>query len=116
MVTLYFDADRLDSPLPLVREMSKRLALAFSLAINPAKPLFLDDEDQVKDLDDWDYLSLEAVVGPKEEHRTGTAQSNEVVLTSANKGDLDSSKLLADPAPTGFSLGTFILSFWMKDL
>jgi hypothetical protein len=115
MVILYLDADRLDSPLPLVREMSKRLALAFSLAINPAKPLLLDDEDQVKDLDDWDYLSRKAVVGPKEEQRTGTAQSNEVVLAST-KGDMDSSELPGDLAPTGFNLGWFILSSWMRYL
>lgn len=115
MVILYIDADRLDSPLPLVREMSKRLALAFSLAINPAKPLLLDDEDQVKDLDDWDYLSLKAVVGSKEKHHTGTVQSNQVVLAST-EGDMDSSKLLADRAPVTSSLGKFILSFWMEDL
>ncbi|KAG0631011.1 hypothetical protein M758_1G220500 [Ceratodon purpureus] len=95
--------NRLDSPLPLVREMSKRVALAFSLAINPAKPLLLDDEDQVKDLDNWDYLSLEAVVGSKEEHRTGTAHSNEVALTLA-KGDMGSNKPLADAAPTDFGV------------
>ena len=109
MVTLYHGADRLESPLPLVREMSKRMALVFSLAINPAKPLLLDDEDQVKDLDDWDYLSLKAVVGPKGKHHTGTAESNEVVLASI-KGDMDSTNLLTDPAPTGFSLGRFFLS------
>lgn len=109
MVTLCLDADRLDSPLPLIREMSKRVALAFSLAINPAKPLLLDDEDQVQDLDNWQGLSLRAVVGPREEHQTGSAQSTEVVLGS-NKEVVDSSKLPADLAPTGFNLGRFFSS------
>lgn len=111
MVTLHLNSDRLDSPLPLIREMSKRLALAFSLAINPAKPLLLDDEDQFKDLDNWDDLTLKAVVGPKEDHQTATAQSNQVVLGS-NKGAVDSSKLLADPAPTGKFIFTSRLEKW----
>ena len=111
MVTLRLAADRLDSPLPLIREMSKRLALAFSLSINPSKPLLLDDEDQVEDLDNWDDLNLKAVFGSKEvDHQTGSAQNTKVVFGS-NQRTMDSNKLLADPAPAS----RFMFTSWLEN-
>ncbi|XP_024364658.1 uncharacterized protein [Physcomitrium patens] len=97
--------NRLDSPLPLIRDMSKRLALTFSLAINPAKPLLLDDEDEVKDLDDWDDLSVRAVDSSKEKRQSSITRSTGDVPGSS-KEDVDSIKPVtgfAVPSVSGFN-------------
>ncbi|KAI5083844.1 hypothetical protein GOP47_0000013 [Adiantum capillus-veneris] len=47
---------RLESPVQLVRLMAKKVALAFSLVVDPANPLLLDEDDKVEDLADWEVL------------------------------------------------------------
>ncbi|KAL3696884.1 hypothetical protein R1sor_010960 [Riccia sorocarpa] len=49
-------SNRLDSPLVQVRQMGKRIALAFSLAMDSEKPLLLDEEDTREDLQNWEGL------------------------------------------------------------
>lgn len=75
---------RLESPLPLVRAMAKRVALAFSLVIDQANPLLIDEDDKVEDLSDWDQLASDRPgVGKKQvEHRLPKLESlpkNEVL-------------------------------------
>lgn len=48
-----FETGRLESPLHLVRLMAKKVALEFSLVIDQANPLLLDEDDKVEDLCDW---------------------------------------------------------------
>ncbi|CAM6043737.1 unnamed protein product [Sphagnum compactum] len=81
---------RLESPLPQVRQMAKRVALAFSLVLNPANPLFLDDGDEIGDLDDWDGLHL---IGNPSQTREPLEQPGVAAITSSV---LDGSKFTDD--------------------
>lgn len=49
-------ADRLESPISHVRDMAARVAFAFSLSIDPEKPLWIDDSDKGRDLLEWKSL------------------------------------------------------------
>ncbi|KAG6554338.1 hypothetical protein Mapa_004254 [Marchantia paleacea] len=49
-------SNRLDSPLHPVRQMAKRIALAFSLSMDSSKPLLLDEEDTIQELKNWEGL------------------------------------------------------------
>lgn len=83
MMTVALNADRLDSPLPLVRQMAKRVALAFSLVINPDNPLHLDDEEEVCDLDDWEGL----------ERKAAAREVEQAHVASDSQAKLDASKI-----------------------
>ncbi|CAM6129063.1 unnamed protein product [Calypogeia fissa] len=56
-------SNRLDSPLIPVRNMAKRIALAFSTAMDPGNPLLFDESDSVEELRNWE--GLEQQVGQK---------------------------------------------------
>lgn len=95
-------ADRLESPLPLVREMAKRVALAFSLVINPAKPLVLDEEVEIGSLDDWESLQYKASGISKEVEQIHG--NNTESATNLIQGGEEMSKVI------GFGLGACLPS------
>lgn len=97
-------ADRLESPLPLVREMAKRVALAFSLLINPAKPLVLDEEVEIGSLDDWESLQYKASGISKEVEQTHGVNNSESAIHLIQGGE-EMSKVI------GFGLGACLPSF-----
>ncbi|KAL2643512.1 hypothetical protein R1flu_011099 [Riccia fluitans] len=85
-------SNRLDSPLLPVRQMGKRIALAFSLAMDSGKPLLLDEEDNIEDLQNWEGLE-ELVRGilkseaPRIEIR-GAMHTNKLTNLPEDKGEL----------------------------
>ncbi|KAH7441907.1 hypothetical protein KP509_03G061400 [Ceratopteris richardii] len=50
---------RLESPIPFVRKIAKKVALAFSLLVDETNPLLLDEVDNVEDLCDWEVPDTE---------------------------------------------------------
>jgi hypothetical protein len=82
--------------------MAKRVALAFSLALNPANPLFLDDGDEIGDLDDWDGLHLIANLSQTSEplEQSGVAAITSSVLDGSKFTDDKPRKAHVDPSLT----------------
>jgi hypothetical protein len=80
--------------------MAKRVALAFSLVLNPANPLFLDDGDEIRDLDDWDGLHLIANRSQTSEplEQPGVAAITSSVLDGSKFTDDKPSKSHVDPS------------------
>lgn len=80
--------------------MAKRVALAFSLVLNPANPLFLDDGDEIGDLDDWDGLHLIANRSQTSEplEQPGVAAITSSVLDGSKFTDDKPSKSHVDPS------------------
>jgi hypothetical protein len=80
--------------------MAKRVALAFSLVLNPANPLFLDDGDEIGDLDDWDGLHL--IANPRQTseplEQPGVAAITSSVVDGSKFTDDKPSKAHVDPS------------------
>eukprot|EP00249_Psilotum_nudum_P015616 c25430_g1_i1 orf=372-3560(-) len=89
---------RLESPLPLVRQMAKRVAFALSVVINPSNPLFLDENDQMEDLCDWEELGLDKMSRTKKEANLSPGLGHKEMpdKTKADDQSLNDQKLFDD--------------------
>lgn len=94
--------------------MFKCLVLIFFLVINFVKFLFFDDEDEVKDLDDWDDFSVRVVDSFKEKCQSSIIWSIGDVF-GLSKEDVDSIKFVIGFVVFfvfGFNYGKLIYFFF----